>query len=163
MNESIHKLDEQIGECIRDWRIRAKMTQAELAQKVGLATITIRQYETGKREPKFETLKKIAVALNCEITMLVPTRRENPLFYQKIESNLSEEEKSYLKGIDEEDRIFTIEEMNSYLDGISDKDFELWERMYNAFYELTGKGREIAAQMLEALAKMPDYKRDFSN
>lgn len=39
------------------------MTQKELAEKVGVATITIQQYERNVREPKFEIVKRIAKAL----------------------------------------------------------------------------------------------------
>lgn len=40
-----------IGHQIKEARKKAKLTQAELAEKVGVATITIRQYESGKRFP----------------------------------------------------------------------------------------------------------------
>lgn len=72
-------MGERIGGCIRDARKEANMTQAELAQKVGLATITIRQYETGKREPKFASLLSIARALNIPVARLYGLEdRETP-------------------------------------------------------------------------------------
>ncbi|RHN14528.1 helix-turn-helix domain-containing protein [Anaerobutyricum hallii] len=43
-----------IGENIKKFRKKANLTQKELANKCGLAEITIRQYETGKREPRRE-------------------------------------------------------------------------------------------------------------
>ena len=52
-------------------RTAAGMTQAELAQKCGMAAITIRQYESGKREPRFEQLQNIASALNVDISVLL--------------------------------------------------------------------------------------------
>lgn len=52
------------GENIRAARIFRGLTQKELAQKCGLATGTIQQYELDKRNPKFEQLEKIACALN---------------------------------------------------------------------------------------------------
>lgn len=96
MDEHIHEWDKKIGERIRDGRKRAKMTQAELAQKVGLATITIRQYESGKRIPKIQTLVKLAAALNVPAESLYyePTfdeifkeERLN-IFLSAIETNL---------------------------------------------------------------------------
>lgn len=52
-----------ISENIRRFRKEARLTQKELAAKCGFAEITIRQYETEKREPRAEQLKKIADAL----------------------------------------------------------------------------------------------------
>ncbi|MBQ7913745.1 MAG: helix-turn-helix transcriptional regulator [Clostridia bacterium] len=48
-------------------RMERGLTQAQLAKKIGLAPITIFQYEAGWRVPKMETLEKIAVALDCEV------------------------------------------------------------------------------------------------
>lgn len=60
-----------IGQAIKENRIKKGMTQADLADKVGLATITIRQYENGTREPKLEVLRKIAISLGVSIYSLV--------------------------------------------------------------------------------------------
>lgn len=53
-----------IGEKIKDARKRKKLTQRELAERLGLATGTIQQYELNKREPKQEQVKRIAEALD---------------------------------------------------------------------------------------------------
>lgn len=45
---------------IRDERIKLKLTQKELAEKVGVSYASIRAYETEKREPKIGTLRKMA-------------------------------------------------------------------------------------------------------
>ena len=55
-----------VGDKIRKYRIDAGQTQQQLAERIGVATITIRQYELGKREPNLETLQKIAEALGVE-------------------------------------------------------------------------------------------------
>ena len=52
-----------IGQSIQKKRKSLGMTQKELAEKVGVATITIQQYERNVREPKFEIVKRIAKAL----------------------------------------------------------------------------------------------------
>lgn len=48
-----------IGENIKRLRIEHGMTQEQLAAGCGLATITIRQYESGKREPRYDTVEKM--------------------------------------------------------------------------------------------------------
>ena len=52
-----------ISERIREARKSAKMTQQELADKLGVSYTLISQYERGLRNPKVETLQRIADAL----------------------------------------------------------------------------------------------------
>ena len=51
------------GQNIKAARKMAGLTQAQLAKKCGIATITIRQYESEKREPRLAQLECIAKAL----------------------------------------------------------------------------------------------------
>lgn len=46
-------------------------SQEKLAKKLGVKTNTICQYETGKRSPNIETLKKIAEVLGCSVDELI--------------------------------------------------------------------------------------------
>ena len=55
------------GELIRLYRKQRKLTQEELAKKCGTSAAMIRQYELGKRNPKIDTIDKIAQALNVHI------------------------------------------------------------------------------------------------
>ena len=52
-------------------RKRAGLTQAQLAEKCGLATVTIQQYERGVRQPSIERLQLIADALNVSAFLLM--------------------------------------------------------------------------------------------
>lgn len=65
-----------IGQKIKQKRTEAKMTQAQLAEALGLSTITIRQYEADKREPRYQTLEKISEVFHCDISELVDSKRE---------------------------------------------------------------------------------------
>ena len=56
-----------IGKRIKELRIKNGFTQDELAKRAGLATITIRQYESDKRTPNFEKMNIIAHALNVAV------------------------------------------------------------------------------------------------
>ena len=53
-----------IGEKIKYIRTEKKLSRAELSRKSGVSEISIRKYETGQRNPKLDSLKKIALALN---------------------------------------------------------------------------------------------------
>lgn len=60
-----------IGYNIKSARNAAGLTQEELARQCGVATITIRQYESGKREPKYDTLERLADALDVPLEVLL--------------------------------------------------------------------------------------------
>ncbi|MCI8582706.1 MAG: helix-turn-helix transcriptional regulator [Dorea sp.] len=55
------------GEKIKLARKRAGLTQKELGEKLGITYQQIGQYENGKRQPKLETLNKIADALDADV------------------------------------------------------------------------------------------------
>ncbi len=56
---------------LRIRRTEIKMTQKELAEKVGVEPATISKYESGMNEPNIKTLKSIAEALDTSIDELV--------------------------------------------------------------------------------------------
>ena len=53
---------------LRELRDRAALTQAVLAERSGLAEATIRQFESGRREPTYETLVKLARGLGVSLS-----------------------------------------------------------------------------------------------
>ena len=55
------------GERIRAARLRAGLTQQELAEKIGISYQGIGQWERDARKPKIETLSKIADALDVPV------------------------------------------------------------------------------------------------
>ena len=61
-----------VGEKIRAVRKERKMTQKRLGNILGMDTTRISQYETGQRNPKIETLSKIADALGVSVAELLP-------------------------------------------------------------------------------------------
>lgn len=63
-----------IGENLRSFRKAVGLTQEELAKRAGVATITIRQYETNKRSPNTKTISKIANALGIPLDLLLNLR-----------------------------------------------------------------------------------------
>ena len=55
------------GEAIKRARHDCELTQEELGKKIDVAAITIRQYESGKRSPSIEQIRKLAFALAVPI------------------------------------------------------------------------------------------------
>ena len=64
-------MDNMIGKRIRLNRKAAGLTQAELAQKLNTPPQSIGQWERGERQPKLDTLLRIASALNTPLEELV--------------------------------------------------------------------------------------------
>ncbi len=56
----------ETGKYIRQYRKIAGLTQEELAQKVGISTMSIRRYESGERVATRELIKAIAAALGVD-------------------------------------------------------------------------------------------------
>jgi len=60
-----------IAERIRAARKAAGLTQKELGERMGVSSVAVTQYESGKRIPKVDTLQRIADALGIDIGVLV--------------------------------------------------------------------------------------------
>lgn len=68
-------------------RSRENLSQAELAEKLGVAKSTISMYEVGKREPDFETLEAIADLFNVDMNFLLgKDGSENDHYYLNDET-----------------------------------------------------------------------------
>lgn len=57
---------------LRELRDAANLTQAGLAERSGLATDTIRQFEYGRRIPGYDTLVKLAAGLGVSLSAFDP-------------------------------------------------------------------------------------------
>ena len=55
---------------LKDLRTKQGLTQEALAKKTGIALRTYRNYETGRRKPKYQTTKAFAEALGTTMDQL---------------------------------------------------------------------------------------------
>ncbi len=60
----------RFGERLRLLREESNLTVEQLSEKLGTVKQTISKYENGQREPKYETLLKIAEIFNVSIDYL---------------------------------------------------------------------------------------------
>lgn len=77
------------GQLIRAARKRKKMTQAELAEKLKISYVGVSQWENGIRNPKYDTIKKIADALDVDWTELVPTEDQGQIVADHMKEKLA--------------------------------------------------------------------------
>ena len=76
--------------CIKDVRKKRKMTQVELAKKMGVSQSAINLIETGQRGLDIEWMNKFADALNCEPWELLP---------KEMQPNITPEEMEVLRAV----------------------------------------------------------------
>ena len=60
-----------VGQRIRYARKKMGMSQKDLADKLGISYVGVSQWENDKRKPKYETLQRIAHALNTSARFLI--------------------------------------------------------------------------------------------
>lgn len=60
------------------FRVAAGLTQAELAERAGIAAITVTRIENRQHEPFTATVVKLAAALGVEPGALIPVKSERP-------------------------------------------------------------------------------------
>ena len=85
---NMEKASPNRGELIKTARKNKGLTQKQLAEKTGLAVVTIQQYERNLRQPRLENIQKIAEALDSTPTYLMGWTEEektlNNLLGQKL-------------------------------------------------------------------------------
>ncbi|MGI5966255.1 MULTISPECIES: helix-turn-helix domain-containing protein [Anaerotruncus] len=77
-----------IGRRMKQKRKQAGMTQDNLAEKLSVSVGYISQMERGVTKISLETLSRIAVALDCDITELISgvSLREDNYLHEEIEN-----------------------------------------------------------------------------
>lgn len=118
------------------------LTQAQLAKKIGTTPQNISQYERGIRKPKYETLRKIADAVGCNVYDLVPDDEADKLSHQisfafgSMVDELVNAKELFLKGFNEG-------QQEKYL--------------LEAFEILNDKGKKVALERVDELLQIPAY------
>ena len=122
------------GQHIKAARKKAGMTQAALAEKLGISYVGVSQWENDLRNPKLETLRRIALALGTAVSELV-----GPDYW----SNLSPEERVNMWKASPPPQIPT----------------DAQDRITTALGKPNNAGMEKAADAVEIIAEVPRYQR----
>lgn len=131
------------GENIKKYRKKAHLTQKELAEKCGLAHITIQQYERGLREPRLETVFKISKVLGVLPTLIIDDLQEELSLW--IENHPD----TYDRLIFDNGNSKTNSDM--YLE-------DTIEKMKPLLELLNHEGQGIAIERVEELTQIPKYQ-----
>lgn len=175
-------MSETLGKKIRYYRKSKKYSQEMLAEKAELSKMSIRRYESGERQPSIEALKKIASALDCQVSDLdesiifIPIPKFEPTpedieqykknaesreLIRKLESGeqITEEEKEkvsdYVKRIHD-----SFSQLPERTKDIKDKIDTIGENILLADYrELNTKGQSEARKRVNELTEIPRYTK----
>lgn len=140
------------GERIKEARKRAGLTQKQLADKLGISYVGISQWENNQRNPKLETLQRIADALGVDVETIGGVSWNEISFshnvYDFLREKLGYEEGA--KEINIPDELFIkLSRASSVYE----------QRMLIAFNRLNLQGQQAAATHLEELAEIPRYQK----
>lgn len=148
-----------IGETIKNIRKDQGLTQKELAEKTGLALITIQQYERNVREPKLESIKKIAEALGVTMGDLIGDD------FDKYKRSMGDELKSCLRT--------AIKELPQMTHTALEKSYYTAEAEFNNDYrsilllghfsQLNSDGKDEAVKRVSELTEVPRYQKNQSD
>lgn len=122
------------GKRLKEARNKIGFTQKQLAGKLGMAYQQIGQYESNTRNPKKETVAKIAAALNLGYSY---TSDGEPYFYDFVDTVANQEHN--------EDKIFNFQQADDEA------------RIITLFNKLNGEGKDKAVEQVKLLTKIPDY------
>ena len=154
------------GQRIKAARKRAQMTQAELAEKLNIPFQSVSQWERDIRNPKYETLRKIADALNEATEEARKISGESEITWEDLYSG-SQEERLVLmaQGILEKlpEAIKTNKEREKKRQEMPEKcsRLETDEDRITYFYsKLNAEGRRVAADRVQELSEIPKYREE---
>lgn len=89
-----------IGENIRQYREKAALTQAQLAEKVGVGVSFISRIERGEKSMKLQTLRSIANALDTSCDALLRPEISTDPQIATIVNLLKNQSSTYVEGIE---------------------------------------------------------------
>jgi transcriptional regulator with XRE-family HTH domain len=132
-----------LPERLRSERKKRKLTQEEMADRLGIARSTYSGYETGKTEPDFDTLEKIANYLEVSYDYLLG-RTNDPTPKEK---DAADKLKDYLDFELTDEQI--IERLNFKVDNITLTDEEVMQVIAFIRTVRSMKSEQAAASRLQ--------------
>ena len=144
-----------LGENIKLSRKNKGLKQEDLAKRLGVSVMTIRRYENNSRQPKLETINRIATILEVTTNYLLDdyTSSNYPGNIDYLSVNPAEDIKihpeRYAPVRDPETGKIIAYRINKR------------SELLQAYFEkLNAHGQDTAIQRVEELTKIPEYQKD---
>ena len=142
-----------IGDNIRTVRKLQGLTQKELARRLGISPVGVAQWENGLRNPKHETIKRIASALGVSVTVLYGLPAKETADQQEALEKFLDESVDNQGNIDP--NRFADAKYLSSLKGWTD--FDLLNVIAGSFNALNRVGKIEAVKRIADLETNPRY------
>lgn len=140
-----------VAENIKKIRKEKGLTQKQLGEKCKMSESTLRQYELGFRNPKLQTLAKIAAALDVSANDLLESPLDGtPLYevFKDVSISDSPEGRRYINA-----------ELTIQVDDWQQIDIEL----VKTFKKLNEAGKTKAIERISELTEIPRYTQKEKN
>lgn len=135
------------GKMIKEAREKARLTQEQLGEMLGVTGVTIMRYEKGQRQPRFEQIEAIAAALNVSFVDLF-----DPVIASALQTIVDNNIDSADECIREKYGIvgdYVVVETNN--DDI--------RKLMQAYTKLNSSGQKEAIRNVEIIAGNPIFQR----
>lgn len=142
-------MQNSIGTIIKYARKEYGLTQKELAEKLGVATGTVQQWELGKRYPRIPMIKKIEKLFG--VSLVADPEWDEKLGMWIDALNASKEASEHFNG----EGITEI----SFEQVYTEQQVYLENRMHKAFSALNEEGQFEACKRVEQMADTKEYRR----
>lgn len=134
-----------VGERIRKARKSSGLTQIQLAAKLGISPVNISQLENDQREPKTETLQRIAEALNINFLYLLPSDVIDESLLTLIKASYTSDDAFYEAFFEDKASLLVLME-------------ETDTQLAKAYLALNEKGQAVAVERVQELGKIAEYR-----
>lgn len=152
-----------IGERIREKRKELGLTQKQLADKLGVRYQTVQAWELNARNPKPETVKKFAEALDVSANWLIYGEGDpDQISLLDLDAFEGELKKAVRKGngvveLSESSAKKILDDLQNILDdALEEAD---WQELFRLYQGLNREGQRVALERLDELAQLPKYQR----
>jgi transcriptional regulator with XRE-family HTH domain len=88
VNTGVDSVAVTSAQIIREARLKAELTQTELAQRIGRDRAQVARWETGGQEPSFENLQAVVAACGFVLKVEIAEREEDLQLDTEIETSL---------------------------------------------------------------------------
>jgi transcriptional regulator with XRE-family HTH domain len=78
------------AQIIREARLKAGLTQTDLAERLGRDRAQVARWETGGQEPSFENMRAVVEACGFSLRVEIAEREETPAVDAELEASLAE-------------------------------------------------------------------------
>lgn len=141
-----------VGERIKKIRLEKGLTQKQLAEKCGIDSANLRKYESGRQNPKIETVEKIANALGVNPMLLVYGEELSQTLksINEVEEAINRNKRIFAREPNDEDMQYIINSNNRT---------KLKQDTIAKYDSLNTLGQKTANKLITALADDEEYTK----